>query len=406
MTVIRRWFAIHSNGRIFRKPLLSASQAAASIKSGATLLVGGFGLTGIPEKMLKALAKRNVTDLKIVSNDTGTEDFGIGPLIREGKVSKVTASYIGENRQCVKDYLEGKLEIDLVPQNTLSWNGHDYLQEHARTGDVALIKAWKGDEFGNLVFRETARNFNPVMAKAARTTLVEVEELVPTGAIDPDEIHLPGIYVDGMVLGGKYEKQIMHLTVSRDGDAEKETPKGTMPPREKIARRAAKEFRTGMYVAPKEKTLTIGTLSKARRGRPRLGECWKGDGDCLRRGHFDMSMLGAFEVSEFGDLANWIIPGKIVKGMGGAMDLANSGSTIIVTMTHLSKDGRPKIVSKCSLPLTAPKCVKRIITELAVFDVHPQKGLTLVEKVSSETIDSLRSKTGCPFTVAPKLGTF
>jgi 3-oxoacid CoA-transferase B subunit len=119
-----------------------------------------------------------------------------------------------------------------------------------------------------------------------------------------------------------------------------------------------------------------------------------------------MSMLGAFEVSEFGDLANWIIPGKVVKGMGGAMDLANSGSTIIVTMTHLSKDGRPKIVSKCSLPLTAPKCVKRIITELAVFDVHPQHGLTLMEMDSNETIDSLRSKTGCPFILSPKLGTF
>jgi 3-oxoacid CoA-transferase len=112
---------------------------------------------------------------------------------------------------------------------------------------VALIKAWKGDEFGNLVFRETARNFNPVMAKAARTTLVEVEELVPTGAIDPDEIHLSGIYVDGMVLGGTYEKQIMHLTVSRDESAEKKHFTETMSPREKIAKRAAKEFRTGMY---------------------------------------------------------------------------------------------------------------------------------------------------------------
>jgi acyl CoA:acetate/3-ketoacid CoA transferase alpha subunit len=116
MKAIKRWFAIHSNGGSFRKPLLSADQAVASIKNGATLLVGGFGLTGIPEKMLKALAKRNVRDLEIVSNDTGTEDFGIGPLIKQGKVSKVTASYIGENQQCVKDYLEGKLQVELVPQ--------------------------------------------------------------------------------------------------------------------------------------------------------------------------------------------------------------------------------------------------------------------------------------------------
>jgi 3-oxoacid CoA-transferase subunit A len=226
-----------------RKLYESADAAVADIKDGATLVVGGFGLCGNPENLITALHRRGVKRLTIVSNNCGTTDQGLGILLAAHQVKKMVSSYVGENKIFEQQYLSGELEVELVPQGTLAercragaagiggfytptgvgtevakgketrtLGGRDYLLELPIRGDFALIKAWKADALGNLVFRRTARNFNGCMAGAAPITIAEVEEIVPVGALDPDAIHVPSIYVQRLVLGKDYVKPIERRT--------------------------------------------------------------------------------------------------------------------------------------------------------------------------------------------------
>lgn len=221
----------------------SADAAIADVKDGATLVVGGFGLCGNPENLIAALHRKGVKDLTIVSNNCGTTDQGLGILLAAHQVKKMVSSYVGENKIFEQQYLSGELEVELVPQGTLAercragaagiggfytptgvgtevakgketrtLGGRDYLLELPIRGDFALIKAWKADALGNLVFRRTARNFNGCMAGAAPVTIAEVEEIVPVGTLDPDAIHVPSIYVQRLVLGKDYVKPIERRT--------------------------------------------------------------------------------------------------------------------------------------------------------------------------------------------------
>jgi 3-oxoacid CoA-transferase subunit A len=209
-----------------------------------TLMVGGFGLCGIPENCISELVKMGVKDLTCISNNAGVDDFGLGLLLQQKQVKKMISSYVGENAEFERQMLSGELEVELIPQGTLAtrcmaagygmpvvftpagvgtevaegkevreFKGKKYLMEEAFDADFALVKAWKGDAMGNLVFRSTARNFNPMMAMAGKITIVEVEELVPLGALDPDHIHTPGIYVHRIFQGVNYEKRIEQRTV-------------------------------------------------------------------------------------------------------------------------------------------------------------------------------------------------
>jgi 3-oxoacid CoA-transferase subunit A len=209
-----------------------------------TLIVGGFGLCGIPENCINELVKMGVKDLTCISNNAGVDDFGLGLLLQQKQVKKMISSYVGENAEFERQMLSGELEVELIPQGTLAtrcmaagygmpvvytpagvgtevaegkevreFKGKKYLMEEAFDADFALVKAWKGDAMGNLVFRSTARNFNPMMAMAGKITIVEVEELVPLGALDPDHIHTPGIYVHRIFQGVNYEKRIEQRTV-------------------------------------------------------------------------------------------------------------------------------------------------------------------------------------------------
>ena len=227
------------------KTVKNAEEAVADISNGAMLMMGGFGLSGIPENCIAALLKKEVRDLTIVSNNAGVDDFGIGLFLQKRMVKKMISSYVGENDEFERQLLSGELEVELVPQGTLAeriraggagipafftpagvgtevaegkeireFNGKLYLMETALTADFALVKAWKGDTAGNLIFKGTARNFNPMMATAGKITIAEVEELVPIGELDPNAIHTPGIYVQRIFQGEKYEKRIEQRTVT------------------------------------------------------------------------------------------------------------------------------------------------------------------------------------------------
>jgi len=229
----------------------SAAAAVADIPPGASLLVGGFGLVGIPENLIRALAESGVANLTCVSNNCGVDDFGLGILLQRRQIRKMVSSYVGENKEFERQFLSGELEVELVPQGTLAeriraggagiggfytpagvgtpvaegketrvMNGREYILELPIVGDFALVKAYKADRAGNLVYRKTARNFNPMIATAGRVTIAEVEEIVEIGELDPDAVHTPGIYVQRVIRGAHYEKRVERRTVrSQGGDS-------------------------------------------------------------------------------------------------------------------------------------------------------------------------------------------
>ena len=226
--------------KVFR----NADEAIADIESGMTLMVGGFGLCGIPENCIAALVKSGINNLTCISNNAGVDDFGLGLLLQNKQIKKMISSYVGENAEFERQMLSGELEVDLIPQGSLAercraggagipafytpagygteiakgktvkkFNGKLHILETALTADFALVKAWKGDTMGNLIFKGTARNFNPVMAMAGKITVVEVEELVAPGVLDPNFIHIPGVFVQRIFEGKHYEKRIEQRTV-------------------------------------------------------------------------------------------------------------------------------------------------------------------------------------------------
>lgn len=229
----------------FNKVVANAEEAVKDIEDGAVIMLGGFGLCGIPEGSIKALIKKGVKDLTCISNNAGVDDFGIGLLLQTKQVKKMIASYVGENKEFERQLLSGELEVELVPQGTLAtrcmaaaygfpaiftpagvgtevaegkeirnFNGKDYLVELAFEADFSITKAWKGDTLGNIIFNKTARNFNSVMAQAGKINIVEVEELVEPGELDPNFIHVPGIFIHRIFQGCDYEKRIEQITVS------------------------------------------------------------------------------------------------------------------------------------------------------------------------------------------------
>ncbi|KAK1138505.1 hypothetical protein N8T08_002455 [Aspergillus melleus] len=475
----------------------NADEAVADIQSGSTILSSGFGLCGVAETLISAMHRRgaeNLHSLTAVSNNAGAPGKGgLSTLTQAGQVNQLILSYLGNNKALEKKYLTGNIAIELCPQGTLAerlraagagipafftptgahtflqdgqipvrldesgkviengnpretrvFNGKTYLMEKALPGDVAIIRAWKADEAGNCVFRYTTKAFGPTMAKAATLTIVEAENIVPLGSIDPNDVDLPGIFVDRIVPATDDKHIEIKKWRSADDESATTTAKdAATAQRNLIARRAAKELKQGYYV-----NLGVGIPTLAPSFLPEGRKVWiqsengilgmgpyptedEVDADIInagketvtlvpgaatfdstesfgmiRGGHVDVSILGALQVSATGDLANYMIPGKVFKGMGGAMDLiSNPDKTkIVVATSHTAKDGSSKIVSECGLPLTGARCVSTIITDLCVFQVDRTKGeLLLTELAPGVEVEEVQSKTEAPFTVAEQL---
>ncbi|KAE8148601.1 3-oxoacid CoA-transferase [Aspergillus avenaceus] len=475
----------------------NADEAVADLVSGSTILSAGFGLCGVAETIISAIHRRgpkSLHSLTAVSNNAGAPGKGgLSTLTQSGQVNRLILSYLGSNKVLEKKYLTGDIAIELCPQGTLAerlraggagipafftptgahtfvqdgqipirvgesgkvlesgkpretrtFNGKTYLMETALTGDVSILRAWKADSAGNCVFRYTTKAFSPLVAKAASLTIVEAENIVPVGSINPDDVDLPGIFVDRIVPATS-EKSIEIKKLRSDTETNtSESPKDTgMSQRDRIAKRAAKELKQGYYV-----NLGVGLPTLAPSFLPEGVKVWvqsengllgmgpyptedEVDPDIInagketvtlvpgaatfdssesfgmiRGGHVDVSILGALQVSAKGDLANYMIPGKVFKGMGGAMDLiSNPDQTkIVVATTHTAKDGTPKIVSECRLPLTGANCVSTIITDLCVFQVDRSRGeLLLTELAPGVDVEEVKSKTGADFAVSQHL---
>lgn len=454
---------------MINKVVDGADRAVADVPEGAVLMLGGFGLCGIPENCIAALLRKGVKNLTCISNNAGVDDFGIGLMLQTRQVKKMISSYVGENQEFERQLLAGELEVELLPQGTLAeriraggagvtafftpagvgtevaegkeareFNGKMYLLEHGLTADFAIVKAWKGDTAGNLIFKGTARNFNPIMATAGKITIAEVEELVPAGVLDPNEIHTPGIFVQRIFQGENYEKRIEHRTVSPPSPSERTssllreipTSEAKGLTKHQIAQRIAQELKDGYYVNlgigiptlvanyipeginvvlqsengllgigpfPAEENVDADLINAGKQTvTMQAGSSLFSSADSfamIRGEHVDLTILGAMEVSENGDIANWKIPGKMVKGMGGAMDLVASAQNIIVAMQHVNKSGESKLLKKCMLPLTGIGCVKKIVTELAVLEIIPQGGFKLLELAPNITVEDVKNAT-------------
>ncbi|KAF2876706.1 hypothetical protein BDV95DRAFT_536536 [Massariosphaeria phaeospora] len=486
---LARSFSTSYRRNAINKVYSSPEAAISDLKSDSTLLCGGFGLSGVPDTLINQVkATPSITGLTAVSNNAGVVGGGLGLLLESKQVKRMIASYVGENKVLEQMYLSGELELELTPQGTLAercraggagipafytpaavgtvvqtgelairhnkdgsvaqystprdvkvFDGKSCVMEEAIKGDYAFVKAYKADRLGNVQFRFSAQNFNGAMARNAKITIVEAEHIVDVGEIPPNSIHVPGIYVD-RVIQSTTSKNIEKVINAKDpkdalgsGDAAGK--------RERIVRRAAKEFKNGMYanlgigmpmLAPSFVDPSVEVQLQSENGILGLGpypqkgaedpdlinagketvtllpgaSCFGSEESfgMIRAGKINLTILGAMQVSARGDLANWMLPGK-VKGFGGAMDLVSNpqATKVVVTMEHTDKKGRPKILKQCEFPLTGKACVSRIITDLCVFDVDFTEGLTLIELADGVTVDEVRSKTGAEFKVADEV---
>ena len=440
------------------KTVSDCATAVAGIADGAAVMIGGFGSAGSPDELIDALIDQGARDLTIISNNAGNGETGIAALIKEGRVRKIVCSFPRQPDSHHFDaaYRAGEIELELVPQGNLAARiqaagaglgaiftptgfgtllaqgketrhirGRDYVLEYPIHADVALIKAHRGDRWGNLVYSKTARNFGPIMAMAAKATIAQVGSVVPLGSIDPEAVVTPGIFVQRLVAG----------PAGREGGARGMTgPTINRLSRDRLAARVARDIPEGAYVnlgiglptmvanyLPPDSDIFLqsenGLLGMGPAPEPGeedwelinagkqavtllSGGAYFHHADSfamMRGGHIDICVLGAFQVSVKGDLANWHTgEDGAIPAVGGAMDLAIGAKQTFVMMELLTRSGESKLVEQCSYPVTAPGCVSRIYTDLAVIDLGTG-GARVVEMADGLDIDQLRRLTGVVF---------
>lgn len=439
-------------------PLLTPTQAAALVKDGDTLMAGGFGMTGNPVHLLHALAETSTRDLTYIGNNVGEPGLGGGRLLRNGQIRKAIGSFFTSNPEAVQAAQSGQIEFQLLPQGSLveairaggagiggfytptgagtvlaqgqetrEINGKLHVFVPALRANVALVRAWMADTAGNLVYRMTEQNFNRTIAAAADLVIAEVEHLVPVGALDPNQVHTPGLYVDYLVQA--------HTTLEDLGSSAsvESGAKKVDVARMNIARRALAELKRGDVVNLGVGIPTLvadlitpehGIILHTENGMVGVGPSPEAGGALeypvnagkvpvtalpgssyfdsadsfamIRGGHVDVAIMGGLQVDEHANLANWAVPGKPLLGVGGAMDLASGAKRLIITMTHTDHQGRSKIVPECTLPLTAIGAVDLVITELAVFGFEGGR-LTLLERMPGVTLEAVQTNTQARF---------
>ncbi len=441
-------------------PQITLAEAAAKVSDGDTLIVGGFGMTGNPVHLLHAIAETSVKDLTYVGNNVGEPGLGGGRLLRNGQLKKAIGSFFTSNPEAVKAAQAGEMEVELLPQGTLceamraggaglggfftptsagtvlaegretrNIDGKDMVLIPPLYGQVALIRAWKADTAGNLQYRMTENNFNQAAATAATVVIAEVEEIVSVGELDPNFIHTQGCFVDYLVQA--------ELTLDDLGSSASVAPKSDNvdESRMNIARAALGELgpgdvvnlgigiptlvadlitpEHGIFMHTENGMLGVGPRPDSggamdypvNAGKMPVSELPGASyfDSCasfgmIRGGHVDVSVIGGLEVDEAANLANWAVPGKPLLGVGGAMDLSSGSKRLIVTMTHTSRDGSPKIVPTCALPLTALGVVDVVITELAMFR-YIEGELVLVKVMPGSSLEDIAEKTSANYRV-------
>ena len=439
-------------------PQITLEQAAAKVRPGDVLIVGGFGMTGNPTNVMHALAETGVKDLTYIGNNVGEPGLAGGRCLRKGMFKKVIGSFFTSNPEAVAAAQSGEVEFELLPQGTLAEamragggglggfftptaagtplaegsetrviDGTEMVFVPALRADVTIIRAWRADTIGNLQYRMTENNFNQAAATAAGLVIAEVEEIVPAGALDPDFIHTPGCFVDYLVQAGLNPE---HLGTSASVAA---SLKKVDEARMSMARLALAELKRGDIVNLGVGIPTLvadlikpedGIVLHSENGMLGVGPEPETGGAMeypinagkvpvtalpgssyfdsaasfamIRGGHVDAAIMGGLQVDEQGNLANWAVPGKPLLGVGGAMDLASGAGRLIVTMTHCDRNGNSKVVQKCSLPLTARNAVDVLITDLAVFNFD-DSGMRLVKLLPGVTEDEVREKTGAKY---------
>jgi len=442
-------------------PQITASEAANLVDDGASIMVGGFGMTGNPVHLLHALAETSIKNLIYIGNNVGEPNLGGGRLLNRGQIKKAIGSFFTSNPEAVQAAQDKRIQVDLIPQGSLaeairaggagiggfytetaagtvlaqdsetkSIDGKTYVFVPALRADVAFIHAWKADTSGNLIYRMTERNFNKAMATATDLVIVEAENIVALGDLDPEHVHTPGNYVDYLVSVSTAAEDLGSSASVRSGKS------NVSEQRMRIAERALKELSPGDIVNLGVGIPTLvadlitpqhGVTLHTENGMLGVGPSPEEGGAMdypvnagkipvtalpgssyfdssdsfalIRGGHVDVAIMGGLQVDEQANLANWAAPGKPLLGVGGAMDLAQGAKRLVVTMNHSHKDGSPKIVPKCDLPLTALGAVDTVITELAVFE-FVDNALTLVEVMPGSSLEQIRANTSASFKTA------
>lgn len=440
--------------------IISAAEAATLVKDGDTILGGGFGMTGNPVHVLHALAATKVKNLTFVGNNVGEPGVGGGRLLRQGQLKRMIGSFFTSNPEAVQAAQAGAVDYELLPQGTLAEairaggaglggfftptsagtilaqgretriiQGEEHVLVSAIRGDVAIIRAWKADTAGNLQYRLTEQNFNKVMATAAQIVIAEVQEIVPVGQLDPNQIHTPGCFVDYLV-----EHKISEADLGTSASAHDTQASDSL--RLNMAKRAFAELKRGdvvnlgigiptlvadlikpedgIIIHTENGMLGVGPAPTDGRGAmvypvnagkipvtARPGSSYFDSAESfamIRGGHIDVAIMGGLEIDEVGNLANWSVPGKPLLGVGGAMDLAAGARKLIITLSHTDRIGTSKVVPRCTLPLTAHGCVDVCITELAVFKFLAGR-LTLTEIMPGSTLAEIQAKTSAKFEI-------
>lgn len=439
-------------------PQINPKEAAALVKTGDTLLQGGFGMTGNPVHLMHALAETETKGLTFIGNNVGEPGLGGGRLLRNGQIKKMIGSFFTSNPEAVRAAQDGDVEYELIPQGTLAEavraggagiggfytvtaagtdiaagketkmiNGKEMIFVPAIRGNVAFIRAWKADTAGNLQYRMTEQNFNKAFATAADLVIAEVEEIVSVGEIAPENVHTQGCYIDYLVQA--------HTTLEELGSSGSvSSSKVVSEKRMNMARRALAELQKGEVVNLGIGIPTLvadliteehGIILHTENGMLGVGPAPQDGGGAMdypvnagkipitalpgtsyfdstesfamiRGGHVDTAVMGGLQVDEAGNLANWAVPGEPLLGVGGAMDLASGAKKLIITMMHTERDGTSKLVPVCNLPLTTKGAVDMLITDLAVFRYINGK-LTLKELLPGATLEEVREKTAAAF---------